>query len=91
MSEELCLTDIKLIYLFRDKTKENLVKNIKITGTNLTNEEIEEKIDSGDLAAFSSILQVEITLGQYKFFFLQKLPTRSKNCSIKLTKKIIFI
>ena len=73
MSEELCLIDIKLIYLFRDKTKENLVKNIKITGTNLTNEEIEEKIDSGDLAAFSSILQVEITLEQYKFFFSSKI------------------
>ena len=91
MREELCLIDIKLIYLFRDKTKENLVKNIKITGTNLTNEEIEEKIDSGDLAAFSSILQVEITLGQYKFFFFKNYQHAAKIVQLNFQKKIIFI
>jgi len=42
---------------YRDKTKKQLVNNIKITGCELTNEQIEEKIDSGDLTGFSSILQ----------------------------------
>jgi len=44
---------------FRDKAKRNLVKNIKIAGDNsLTDENIEEKIDSGDISAFSGpILQ----------------------------------
>ena len=45
--------------LIRDKAKTALVKNIKITNSNLTDEEIEEKIDKGDASAFSSaILQV---------------------------------
>jgi len=42
---------------YRDKTKEQLVKNIKITNTELSREEIEEKIDSGDTTIFTSILQ----------------------------------
>ena len=44
--------------IVRDKTKKQLVTNIKITGTELTNEQIEEKIDAGDLTGFTSILQV---------------------------------
>ena len=46
------------MHLCRDKTKEQLVKNIKITNTELSREEIEEKIDSGDTTIFTSILQV---------------------------------
>jgi len=42
---------------YRDKTKKQLVNNIKITGCQLSNEQIEEKIDAGDLTGFSTILQ----------------------------------
>merc|ERR1712168_1185892 len=41
---------------YRDKTKKQLVNNIKITGCELTNEQIEEKIEAGDLT-FTTILQ----------------------------------
>ena len=44
---------------FRDKAKSALARNIKITNNNLTQEEIEEKLDKGDISVFSSaIIQV---------------------------------
>ena len=44
---------------FRDKAKAALARNIKITNNNLTQEEIEEKLDKGDISVFSSaIIQV---------------------------------
>lgn len=46
---------------YREKAKEALAKNIKITNSKLSQEEIEEKIDSGDVSVFSSaIIQVYI-------------------------------
>jgi hypothetical protein len=43
----------------RDRTKAALVKNIKITNNQLTDEQIEEKIDNNDISVFSSaIIQV---------------------------------
>jgi len=43
---------------FRDKAKKSLAKNIKIANSDLTEEDIENKIDSGDISAFSGpILQ----------------------------------
>ena len=38
--------------------KQILVTNIKITGCNLTDEQIEDKIEQGDMTGFSSILEV---------------------------------
>ena len=44
---------------YRERAKEALAKNIKITNSKLSQEEIEEKIDSGDVSVFSSaIIQV---------------------------------
>ena len=44
---------------FREKTKDALAKNIKITSAHLTTEEIDEKLDKGDISVFSSaIIQV---------------------------------
>ena len=46
---------------FRDKAKEALARNIKITNNNMTQEEIEEKLDKGDISVFSSaIIQVSL-------------------------------
>jgi len=39
---------------FREKVKKELARNIKITNNNLSQEEIEEKIDKGDISIFSS-------------------------------------
>jgi len=41
---------------FRDKAKTALARNIKITNNNLTQEEIEEKLDKGDISVFSSAI-----------------------------------
>jgi len=41
---------------FRDKAKSALARNIKITNNNLTQEEIEEKLDTGDISVFSSAI-----------------------------------
>jgi len=41
---------------FRDKAKEALARNIKITNNNMTQEEIEEKLDKGDISVFSSAI-----------------------------------
>lgn len=41
---------------FRDKAKSALARNIKITNNNLTQEEIEEKLDKGDISVFSSAI-----------------------------------
>ncbi len=38
--------------------KQILVTNIKITGCDLTDEQIEDKIEQGDMTGFSSILEV---------------------------------
>jgi hypothetical protein len=47
----------------RDRTKAALVKNIKITNNQLTDEQIEEKIDNNDISVFSSaIIQVLIVV-----------------------------
>jgi len=42
---------------YRDQVKQILVTNIKITGCNLTDEQIEDKIEQGDMTGFSSILE----------------------------------
>jgi len=39
---------------FREKVKKELARNIKITNNNLSQDEIEEKIDKGDISIFSS-------------------------------------
>ena len=45
---------------FKEKTKAALAKNIKITSSHLTTDEIEDKIDKGDISVFSSaIIQVK--------------------------------
>jgi len=41
---------------FRDKAKTVLARNIKITNNNLTQEEIEEKLDKNDISVFSSAI-----------------------------------
>jgi len=41
---------------YRERAKEALAKNIKITNSKLSQEEIEEKIDSGDVSVFSSAI-----------------------------------
>eukprot|EP00092_Neocalanus_flemingeri_P009798 GFUD01010558.1.p1 GENE.GFUD01010558.1~~GFUD01010558.1.p1 ORF type:complete len:373 (+),score=121.41 GFUD01010558.1:50-1168(+) len=41
---------------FRDKAKSALARNIKITNNNLTQEEIEQKLDNGDISVFSSAI-----------------------------------
>ena len=41
---------------FREKAKAALAKNIRITNSRLTTEEIEEKIDKGDVSMFSSAI-----------------------------------
>lgn len=41
---------------FREKTKDALAKNIKITSAHLTTEEIDEKLDKGDISVFSSAI-----------------------------------
>jgi len=41
---------------FRDKAKTALVRNIKITNNNLTQEEIEDKLDKNDISVFSSAI-----------------------------------
>jgi t-SNARE complex subunit (syntaxin) len=41
---------------FRDAVKNNLKKNIRITNSAMTDEEIENKIDSGDTDAFSAAI-----------------------------------
>jgi hypothetical protein len=49
------------VIVCRDRTKAALVKNIKITNNQLTDEQIEEKIDNNDISVFSSaIIQVLI-------------------------------
>jgi len=42
---------------YRDKVKKQLVTNIKITGCKLNDDQIEDKIENGDMTAFSSILE----------------------------------
>jgi len=42
---------------YRDKVKNKLVTDLKITGCDLSDDQIEERIDSGDMTAFSSILE----------------------------------
>eukprot|EP00088_Acartia_fossae_P065779 TRINITY_DN811_c1_g1_i1.p1 TRINITY_DN811_c1_g1~~TRINITY_DN811_c1_g1_i1.p1 ORF type:complete len:382 (-),score=93.56 TRINITY_DN811_c1_g1_i1:93-1238(-) len=42
---------------YKDKVKRQLVTNIKITGCNLSDDQIEEKLEKEDMTAFSSILQ----------------------------------
>ena len=44
---------------FRDKNKKVLIRNIKIIdpSSNITNEEIEEKLEAGDLTVLSSIVK----------------------------------
>lgn len=42
---------------YRDRSKKKLVKDFKITGCDLSDDQIEERIDSGDMTAFSSILE----------------------------------
>jgi len=42
---------------FRDKARTALARNIKITNTSLTQEEIEEKLDKGEIGNFTSIIQ----------------------------------
>jgi hypothetical protein len=50
-----------MCHCVRDRTKAALVKNIKITNNQLTDEQIEEKIDNNDISVFSSaIIQVLI-------------------------------
>jgi hypothetical protein len=50
---------ILCVIVCRDRTKAALVKNIKITNNQLTDEQIEEKIDNNDISVFSSaIIQV---------------------------------
>lgn len=41
---------------FREKTKDALAKNIKITSAHLTTEEIDERLDKGDISVFSSAI-----------------------------------
>ena len=41
---------------FREKAKAALAKNIRITDNRLTTEEIEQKIDKGDVSMFSSAI-----------------------------------
>ena len=48
---------------FREETKKALAKNIKITSAQLTTEEIDERLDKGDISVFSSaIIQVRSAL-----------------------------
>jgi len=49
---------------FRDDVKKNLKKNIKITNSAMTDEEIENKIDSGDTDAFSAAIIKETALAK---------------------------
>jgi len=42
---------------FRERVKKELAKTVKITNFQLTQEEIEEKIDAGDVTVFSSIIK----------------------------------
>merc|ERR1719509_662705 len=42
---------------FRERVKKELAKTVKITNFQLTQEEIEEKIDAGDVTVFSSIMK----------------------------------
>ena len=41
----------------RERVKKELAKTVKITNFQLTQEEIEEKIDAGDVTVFSSIIK----------------------------------
>ena len=43
--------------LFREKLKEDLVKCLKVTNNQLTEEEIEEKIDAGESVFSASTMQ----------------------------------
>merc|ERR1719312_523584 len=47
---------------FRDKAKTALARNIKITNNNLTQEEIEDKLDKNDISVFSSALARNIKI-----------------------------
>merc|ERR1719402_2013949 len=49
---------------FRDAVKNNLKKNIKITNNAMTDEEIENKIDSGDTDAFSAAIIKETAIAK---------------------------
>lgn len=49
---------------FRDDVKKNLKKNIKITNSAMTDEEIENKIDSGDTDAFSAAIIKETAIAK---------------------------
>jgi len=49
---------------FRDAVKNNLKKNIRITNSAMTDEEIENKIDSGDTDAFSAAIIKETAIAK---------------------------
>jgi len=56
---------------YRDRAKQDLVKRIKITNNNITQEEIEEKLDKGDISAFSSAIIQETAAAKDQLKALQ--------------------